>query len=468
MSLAGEHTATRVAGADFLGAWRMLLRDRHSCRDFDGSPVGEDVLVELLTDAIEAPNSCNHQNWHFVVVRDLEARRRCMWIAPGNPHFETCGALVYLCFQMGWCHDRFSVVQSVAAAANNIVLGAQIRGLASCWNAGIGDVGQLRDLLGVPPNFEIVGAISLGRPANSFKRVPKAPRRRVRDVCSFERFARPERSLYPAANPGAMQFASVANASNPHAVWNPDAWGWERISDFRGFAVWNKSPAPVVFEDAAFDTLMAQVLARTAADRAGKDVMDFMGWGGGAALRLARDDRGERSLTVVEASNNNLEFIQARLNAAGIARPVVAIDLVARDFNLCTLPMVDVILAVHALEYCPDPYGVCRALLDRLRPHGRLVVLIRNALSPRMALSYQRERRRQVSNRGPYRPLSARKLRAVLRRAGVVQEIAGFNANGEGGRATPAPSGLRALFSEHVLFVAGPRPAFREIDGGST
>ena len=467
MTLVGEHVA-RVAGADSLGAWRLLLRDRHSCRDFDGRPVEEDLVIELLTDAIEAPNSCNHQNWHFVVVRDFEARQRCMRIASGNSHFETCGALVYLCFQMGWCHDKFSVVQGVAAAACNIILGAQIRGLASCWNAGVGDVGKLRDLLGVPPNFEIVGAISLGWPANSFKRAPKAPRRRVRDVCSFERFARPERSLYPAANPGAMQFASIANASNPHAVWNPDTWGWERISDFRGFAVWNKSPVPVVFEDAAFDALMAQVLARTAADHVGKDVMDFMGWGGGAALRLARGGRSERSLTIVEASANNLEFIQERLKAAGLARPVDTIDLVAHDFNLYALPKADVILAVHALEYCPDPYGVCRALLDRLRPGGRLAILIRNALSPRMALSYRRERRRQVSNRGPYRPLSARKLRAVLRGAGVVQEIAGFDANGEGGRSTPAPSGLRALFSEHVLFIAGPQPAFREADGGST
>src|SRR6185312_14943753 len=345
MSAAGKQAATQVAEADFLDAWRTLLRDRHSCREFDGNPVGEDILADVLADATEAPNSCNHQNWHFIVVRDPEARRRCMRIAGGNPHFGTCGALVYLCFQMGWCHDKFSIVQSVAAAANNIVLGAQIRGLASCWNAGIGDVGQLRALLGVPDNFEIVGAISLGWPANTFTRVSKPPRRSAQDVYSFERFARPQRSLYPVANPATMRFASVANASNPNAVWDPDTWGWERISDFRGFAVWNKSPTPVVFEDATFDALMAQVLARTAADRAGKDVIDFMGWGGGAALRLARDDRGERSLNVVEVSINNIKFIQERLKAAGIVRPVAAIDLSARNFALDTLPMADVILA---------------------------------------------------------------------------------------------------------------------------
>ena len=43
------------------------------------------------------------------------------------------------CFQKGWTHGNFSIVQSVAGACYHMMLSAHLRGFQCIWNAGIGD-----------------------------------------------------------------------------------------------------------------------------------------------------------------------------------------------------------------------------------------------------------------------------------------------------------------------------------------
>ena len=74
------------------------------------------------------PSSCNHQNWHFVAVTDPALKKRARAISGGNHHFEFCSVLIYLCFQKGWTHDKFSIVQSVAGACYHMMLSAHLRG----------------------------------------------------------------------------------------------------------------------------------------------------------------------------------------------------------------------------------------------------------------------------------------------------------------------------------------------------
>ena len=92
---------------------------------------------------MQAPSSCNHQNWHFVAVTDPALKKRARAISGGNHHFEFCSVLIYLCFQKGWTHDKFSIVQSVSGACYHMMLSAHLRGYATIWNAGIGDTRRL-------------------------------------------------------------------------------------------------------------------------------------------------------------------------------------------------------------------------------------------------------------------------------------------------------------------------------------
>ena len=105
--------------------------------------------------------------------------------------------LIYLCFQKGWTHDKFSIVQSVAAACYHMMLSAHLRGHATIWNAGIGDTKAIAELLGIPPTFEIQGALCIGRPKPTAPDI-KAPRRPRGEVWSVNTFARPDHAAYPA------------------------------------------------------------------------------------------------------------------------------------------------------------------------------------------------------------------------------------------------------------------------------
>src|SRR3546814_19756070 len=63
-----------------------------------------------------------------------------------------------------------------------------------------------------------------------------------REVHSWNRFERPAVTRYPAKPAAEYPFFAIRNDDNPFAVWDPTAWSWGQIADFRGYAVWAKSP----------------------------------------------------------------------------------------------------------------------------------------------------------------------------------------------------------------------------------
>ena len=49
-------------------------------------------------------------------ARDPATKQPLQTISGSNDHFASCGALILLCFHLGWNHGKFAVVHSVAAA----------------------------------------------------------------------------------------------------------------------------------------------------------------------------------------------------------------------------------------------------------------------------------------------------------------------------------------------------------------
>jgi nitroreductase len=154
------------------------LAMRASCRDFDSSMIAPETLEDIVRDGVEAPSSCNQQNWHFIIVADPVRKERARDISGGNHHFAECSALIYLCFQKGWTHGNFSIVQSVAGACYHMMLSAHLRGFQCIWNAGIGDQAALREMIGLPQTFDVIGALAIGRAKSTAPKM-KAPRRPV-------------------------------------------------------------------------------------------------------------------------------------------------------------------------------------------------------------------------------------------------------------------------------------------------
>lgn len=422
---------------------RLLSRlaSRMSCRAFDGSPIPREELAEMLGDALEAPSSCNQQHWHFVVVDDPAQLARAAELAGGNPHFRSCAALVYLCFQKGWTHDNFSVVQGVAAAAYHLMLSAHLRGYQSVWNAGTGDPAKVRKLLELPPTFENQGAIALGR---ALPDAPgrKPPRRPLESVISFQTFRRPAETVYPARPAPAYPFHAISRADNPFAEWDPTRWSAAQLADYRAWSVWAKSPLAGVYTSRRQGEATERELDLIDTLPPAAQVAEILPWGGTSTVALARRLPADASLTVVETHENNQLFIRDRLPREGILRPVGmalsdGLNLPFPDASL------DLVVVPQSLEHMADPARMLGEIRRVLKPDGQLVLGARNR-SSRYGTEWARvESRGQVPLQGPFRPLRPRALFALLDGRFTVEAAHGIGLTAGGDSAVLTEGPLR-------------------------
>ena len=417
-------TAPSMAAPDWQGILERLAT-RHSCREFDGSVIDPEVLNGIVRDGIEAPSSCNQQNWHFIIVTDREKMRRAHEISGGNQHFSECSALIYLCFQKGWTHGNFSIVQSVAGATYHMMLSAHLRGVQCIWNAGIGDKKQLCEMLGLPPIFEMQGALAIGRAKPNAPEM-KAPRRPFSEIHSWERFERPVTCIYPVKPAKSYPYFRIRNDDNPFAEWNPARWSWDQIGDFRGYSVWAKSPLKGIYVSRRQGEATAVELGLLPKLHPGARVVEVMPWGGtySAALRRILDPGVD--LHLAELSPHNLSFIMERLRREELALGRVHDDLMVEGTLPYAEASIDAVMLPQSLEHCPSPERMLDEVRRVLRPGGAVVVSARNLWS-RYGWRWRRvEARGQIPNQGPFRPIPAMRLRSWLAARFHVEEQVGI------------------------------------------
>jgi nitroreductase/SAM-dependent methyltransferase len=390
--------------------WREILdvlATRCSCRDFDGSPIDRSVLAEIVRDGTEAPSSCNQQQWHFIVIDDPALKLRAHEISGGNHHFAECSALIYLCFQKGWTHGNFSVVQSVAGAAYHMMLSAHLRGFSAIWNAGIGDKVALAEMMGVPPTFEIQGALPSAPPM-------KAPRRPFTEVHSWNRFDRPAVTRYPVKLADEYPFFRIRNDDNPFALWDPRQWSWGQIGDFRGYSVWAKSPLAGVYVSRRQGAATKVELDLLPDLQTGARVVEVMPWGGTYSVELRRRLNPKVELHLAELSPHNLTFIVERFRQEQLPVDRLHTELMPQGVLPHADASVDAVVLPQVLEHMPDPQRMLDEVRRVLKPGGHVVASIRNLDSDYGRHWHDVESRAQIPNQGPFQPLPAATVQGWL------------------------------------------------------
>lgn len=189
-----------------------VVRERRSVRKFENREIPEDLLKEMLEDALWAPSGMNRQNWEVVAVRG-EKKDQLLEVIAGageylKPRLEKVfsekmvnltlqffrrlgGAPVVLLVYVPRIHvelrpemsnleryhaehDRLSYFLSAAALIQNILLSARARGLGTCWMTGPKYVeDQINGFLGIKDK-ELVSVIPVGYPDQK----PPAPPRK--------------------------------------------------------------------------------------------------------------------------------------------------------------------------------------------------------------------------------------------------------------------------------------------------
>jgi len=117
-------------------------------------------LAKILEAGRQAPSASNIQPWHFIVVSDLETKRRLS--EESEPFIEESAVTIVGCTDPS-ASPKWHVVD-VTIALQNMVIAAWVQGVGSCW-IGFFNEEAVKRTLGIPNGMKIVALLSFGYPA---------------------------------------------------------------------------------------------------------------------------------------------------------------------------------------------------------------------------------------------------------------------------------------------------------------
>ncbi len=171
---------------------------RHSVRQYSPDAVPVALLETLLNAALRAPSAHNRQPWRFVVVQQLETRQRLAEVMAARlrrdlaadhvpedviardvhrsiERISSAPVVVVVCLSLADMdhypderrqhNEILMAVQSVAMAAQNLLLAAHHAGLGACWMcAPLFSPEEVCAALALPADWQPQGLVTLGYP----------------------------------------------------------------------------------------------------------------------------------------------------------------------------------------------------------------------------------------------------------------------------------------------------------------
>ena len=162
------------------------IKQRRSVRSYQDRPIEDEKLQAVLEAARGAPSARNMQEWRFVVVRDAATRQKLAKAAKDQAFVAQAPATIAACatapdYVMS-CGNPSSLID-LAIAVDHMTLKAVEEGLGTCW-IGAFDQQEVKTVLGIPDNVNIVVLLPVGYPAD--QPGPKSRKPLAEIVCHEE------------------------------------------------------------------------------------------------------------------------------------------------------------------------------------------------------------------------------------------------------------------------------------------
>lgn len=143
------------------------IRERKSVRAYADRDVEEEKLLKVLEAGRLAPSAKNRQEWRFIVVKDLEIRRKLAKACYSQRFVEQApvtvvGCAMYAEYVMPCGQYAYTV--DVSIALSFMMLEATELGLGTCW-LGAFHEGEVKEILNIPDAMRVVAVMPLGYPS---------------------------------------------------------------------------------------------------------------------------------------------------------------------------------------------------------------------------------------------------------------------------------------------------------------
>lgn len=166
---ANDNSIEIVTVADMV---KENIMSRKSVRKFLDKPVPNDVLESVLKAGMAAPSAMNRQPWAIEVVNDKEILNGLSAMLPYG-RLETAPVAIIVCGDMSKTLEgdaRDFWVVDCSMMAENILLAAHAHGLGAVFTGAwpTKERGEkVKEYLGMPENYEVLGVIPMGYPAEN-------------------------------------------------------------------------------------------------------------------------------------------------------------------------------------------------------------------------------------------------------------------------------------------------------------
>jgi len=165
---------------DVFDAVRTVL----AVRQYRDDPLPDEVVDRILEAVQLTGRASNRQPWHFIVVRGRDAIRELGRLVTTGPYIAGAPLAIVVAAEKGsWG------LSDASRAIQSMVLTAWEEGVGSNW-AGGPPMDQLKPLLGLPDELDVVAVLPFGYPAQPAGSGRKS-RKALREVAHRERFGQP-------------------------------------------------------------------------------------------------------------------------------------------------------------------------------------------------------------------------------------------------------------------------------------
>ena len=160
------------------------IRTMLAVRQYQDKPVPEALVRRIVEAGRLTASAKNEQPWHFIVVQERETLRQLGAMARTGPYIAQAPLAVVVAIEK----TPFAV-SDASQAIHSMMLTAWADGVGSNW-VGFGGLEEVKALLGVPDELDLLGILPFGYPAAALGRGRKR-RKPLAEVAHRERYGQP-------------------------------------------------------------------------------------------------------------------------------------------------------------------------------------------------------------------------------------------------------------------------------------
>jgi len=143
------------------------IKERRSIRRFKETPLGTEIIDELLSHAQMAPSAGNLQSRDFVVVTDKTTKKKLAEAALDQSFIEQAPVVIVFVANIERASRKYGsrgdlyAIQDATASVMTLLIAAQSIGISSCWVGAFDDF-AVSEILLIPHGTKPVAIVPLG------------------------------------------------------------------------------------------------------------------------------------------------------------------------------------------------------------------------------------------------------------------------------------------------------------------